>query len=822
MKIKRFVFLLAVLASIAYATVANGQIVALRAQPVTFASDSNQAELVVSMDFDTQETIVSWSFDLYLPDGIAPIYDEDEEEWLGEMSTETNTKRMAKGGLNIKKKTDGGYIVLGFDSNGNQAMTSTHGLLCKIVLGRSSNLSGTGIIKNISMGNNKNESVNRDNFADVIFDIDGGGTIIVPDPVQPDTTVVNPPTDGKIAALSATPIQFKEGATQAELVVSMDFDTEETIVSWSFNLYLPDGFAPVYDEDEEEWLGEMSTETNTKRMAKGGLNISKRTDGGYLVLGFDTKGNQAMTSTHGKLCTIVISGSSNISGTGLITDISMANISSNSVNKDNFADVYFDINGGGETPTPGPEFVVPANLVVTNTYLLDWLNKTDESYKPTVSVTTDGSSYGRLTVVGESTLSMQQFNMTYNPAYGRQAFASLINNATMRADNVSVDLKLLANRWEFVSFPFDVKVGDLRLSNEELPYAIRAYDGQKRADGLTNETWADMTAESTLEAGKGYIIRIPAIFGNYANFGIDALQTVNKNNIFANDDVEVSLASYESEFAHNRSWNLIGNPYPCFYDIRAMQTSAPVIVWNAASQTYDAYTPADDAYILTPGQAFFVQRPVDEQSITFLKSGRQNNLIVRNISFVQASRAGMLNVNRSVFNLALTANGQGDRTRFVINDNASLDYETARDAAKFQSLEPTAVQLYTLENGVRYSINERPLSNGVISLGMQIPENGHYTIALDTKADQEVILVDHITGQQVRLDGNADGYAFTSEAGTYESRFSVILGGGEATGISEIASGSVNTNTVYDLQGRRVDNAQKGVYLINGKKTVVK
>ena len=44
---------------------------------------------------------------------------------------------------------------------------------------------------------------------------------------------------------------------------------------------------------------------------------------------------------------------------------------------------------------------------------------------------------------------------------------------------------------------------------------------------------------------------------------------------------------------------------------------------------------------------------------------------------------------------------------------------------------------------------------------------------------------------------------------------------GEATGIDTIENAAL-TGELYDLQGRRVNNAQKGIYIQNGKKFVVK
>ena len=45
---------------------------------------------------------------------------------------------------------------------------------------------------------------------------------------------------------------------------------------------------------------------------------------------------------------------------------------------------------------------------------------------------------------------------------------------------------------------------------------------------------------------------------------------------------------------------------------------------------------------------------------------------------------------------------------------------------------------------------------------------------------------------------------------------------GSATGIDKIATGADTTKTVYDLSGRSVNKAIKGIYIVNGKKVLVK
>ena len=43
-----------------------------------------------------------------------------------------------------------------------------------------------------------------------------------------------------------------------------------------------------------------------------------------------------------------------------------------------------------------------------------------------------------------------------------------------------------------------------------------------------------------------------------------------------------------------------------------------------------------------------------------------------------------------------------------------------------------------------------------------------------------------------------------------------------ADGISEVSTNKVENNTIYDIQGRIVNNPTKGLYIVNGKKMVIK
>ncbi|MBR5919133.1 MAG: hypothetical protein IKZ83_04460, partial [Prevotella sp.] len=59
--------------------------------------------------------------------------------------------------------------------------------------------------------------------------------------------------------------------------------------------------------------------------------------------------------------------------------------------------------------------------------------------------------------------------------------------------------------------------------------------------------------------------------------------------------------------------------------------------------------------------------------------------------------------------------------------------------------------------------------------------------------------------------------------GAAKEGFDLVFGG-EVTGVEAIDNGqlTIDYSPVYNLQGQRVNKAQKGVYIQNGKKVVLK
>lgn len=509
---------------------------------------------------------------------------------------------------------------------------------------------------------------------------------------------------------------------------------------------------------------------------------------------------------------------------------------------------------------------MPQYVKVNKDFYFTLRDELDPDYRPDIELTvtnnqitdSQGNSdyqHGNLTISGRSKLAVNDFSMVLSP-YAKYSYeggdwhyyndnyrylrpTSLIVKGEMRAENVTINLWNATERWQFVSFPFDVKVSDIVPVDSTTSWVIRGHSGAERAAGNAAAVWQNLSADDVLQAGKGYIMQCykpnDENGNNYyaAQFTVRPLTTtVNRQQIFNADNRTVALEEHLAEFEHNRSWNLIGNPYPSYFDTRFLDFGAPFMVWNSSNLNYEAYSPVDDSYILAPAEAFFVQRPVDQESITFLKDGRQTDRYARTLveeepaSAPQRIRADYDSnahtaAQRTVFNITLAKDGQqADRTRVVINEAATMQYDLSRDAAKFTGTEPAVSQIFTINGATRYAINERPLNNGQALLGLHFGTDGTYTIGLSNQPDGQITLEDRLTGTKQQLNGTA-GYSFTAKAGDSTDRF-VLHFDAVATGINAATANEADRNDdTYTLDGRKVNNpTAPGLYIKGGKKVI--
>lgn len=359
--------------------------------------------------------------------------------------------------------------------------------------------------------------------------------------------------------------------------------------------------------------------------------------------------------------------------------------------------------------------------------------------------------------------------------------------------------------WHYVCMPFDVKRSAIApLSNVGI--AVRYYDSESRATNGASGNWKDVPADSVLHMGKGYIFRT----SSSAFVEFPATEETH-NAIFRSEAVSAPLVQYPAVESANAGWNFVGNPYPCYYDIYYMDFAAPITVWSISNRTYSAYSAADDEFVLMPSQAFFVQKPELVDAITFQPAGRQINKTIDHSALAMRRAARSQQVQRKLVDVSLTCADRTDRTRVVVNANASDDFCADNDAVKMMAYEGTP-QIYTIAGADQLAVNEGAHRGGSVALGMYLPADDAYTIAVDCD-ELGVKLLDY--GVEVEMP-----YTFIAAEGCLDDRFTLTFEA-PTTGINTVATDADADNAIYTIDGRRVNStAQKGIYIQNHKKIV--
>ena len=359
--------------------------------------------------------------------------------------------------------------------------------------------------------------------------------------------------------------------------------------------------------------------------------------------------------------------------------------------------------------------------------------------------------------------------------------------------------------WYYICMPYDVKRSDIILP-EGTSIAVRYYDSESRATNGATGNWKDVAADGILRKGQGYIFRT----NNTANVGFPATEETH-NDIFRSEAVSAPLVQYPAVESANAGWNFVGNPYPCFYDIYYMDFAAPITTWDVGNRTYKAYSATDDNFVLTPLQAFFVQKPELVDAITFQPAGRQINKTIDHSALAMRRAARSKQVQRKLVDVALTCADRTDRTRVVVNANASDDFCADNDAVKMMAYEGTP-QIYTIAGVDQLAVNEGAHRDGSVALGMYLPADDAYTIAVD-RDELGVKLLDY--GVEVEMP-----YTFSAAEGYMDDRFTLTFEA-PTTGINTVATDADADNAIYTIDGRRVNStAQKGIYIQNHKKIV--
>lgn len=381
-------------------------------------------------------------------------------------------------------------------------------------------------------------------------------------------------------------------------------------------------------------------------------------------------------------------------------------------------------------------------------------------------------------------------------------------DTSIQAKHAQITVNVTGNQWHFFCFPFDIPLDSVQYQGD---YVWRQYDGAARS--RREGGWQNLPAnETTLHAGRGYIFQ-------GTNSG--ELKMAVDNPEFSAKDVKTGLEVHPSEKAADASWNFVGNPYTSYYNIDSLAYEAPITVWTGNG--YEAYRPGDDDYSFAPYTAFFVQTPEENQELGFGAGGRQTKEgAEQQVQEAKARRARKAaNPARTLINLTIahTDAEEGvyiDRTRIVFNEQKSTGYEASCDAAKFFSAE-RAVEIFTTDSeGNKYAINERPVADGKVALGISCHKAGTYRLTALSMGNG-LYLQDAKTGETHSLEEPCE---LMLDKGETTARF-MILTEGAATSVKEIHAEAGKTGDAYDLSGRHVNaHTHKGVMVSKGTKVL--
>lgn len=422
---------------------------------------------------------------------------------------------------------------------------------------------------------------------------------------------------------------------------------------------------------------------------------------------------------------------------------------------------------------------------------------------PSVNIASNAS----LKINGEDGMPLNNLNIKsdpYNKEYGRMY---------TNCDGVTVDGKLSVDynlryrynpSWHFISLPFDMRVGDMNWIDIRASKAVRYYDGKNRAANGASGSWKNYGADDVIPAGTGFIMQVSEPgWWNMPSMDNESKQYMTSYKMFVKQ-----LEANPSENAADNGWNLVGNPYQCWYNIHRLNFIAPITVNNDGR--YEAYSIIDDDYAIAPNQAFFVQCPESVSEISFPLEGRQMTSVIESQNAAPSKTPRV--TDRQLMDFTVSDGENTDRTRVVMNSEATMGYDAVCDAAKFMA-EVGVPQIYTYDSkGNKYAINERPEGNGVVKMGFVADKDGVFTIALTRNDAGQVMLTDLETGAVVDL--MQQDYSFSAGAGTYDNRFEVYAKK-TVTGIDgAVAQASNNVRTVW---GGIMASGNVKVYALDGK-----
>ena len=402
----------------------------------------------------------------------------------------------------------------------------------------------------------------------------------------------------------------------------------------------------------------------------------------------------------------------------------------------------------------------------------------------------------------------------------------------------------------FISFPFDVKVGDIfGFGTYGRHWVIKYYDGLGRA---TNGYWADSESnwkyitntDEVLHAYQGYLLKLSVSRMAYDNeevwtnnSSIMELYFPSNGSIGSitqkNETIPALGAEYECTINRGTGtdgdrrvkdsyWRCIG--VPSFADYSAtLSDGSSTIEWTTGStlpylyewimETNHLQPQSTSSYSFEAMKAYLVQYA---GQIIFSNVSAKNSVVARHRDASEITNAE--------WKLTLSQDDKVVDQAFVRlsdNENVTANFDFNQDLTKELN---TGSNLYTLIGYEKAAANCLPLTEQttIVPIGIVAASNGDYTFAIPEGTNGVgVTLIDNETG--IRTILSALDYTVSLSSGTYNDRFyleispirPISTGVEEVTGDGLQVTGArkvlidgllyiVKDGKVFDAQGKRL------------------
>jgi len=373
-------------------------------------------------------------------------------------------------------------------------------------------------------------------------------------------------------------------------------------------------------------------------------------------------------------------------------------------------------------------------------------------------------------------------------AAAKQAYAVMRFSKSALND----DSRTLYERYNyFISFPFDVKIGDIYgIGTVGADWRILYYDGQGRAEegffAERTDNWIMFDdTEDVLHAGEGYLLQLntfsmeesnEAIWQNHADvatlffpaqYTINDLETTDAilpalgEAYRCTIDLSASLGAEGDRRTKDSYWRCIG--VPSFTTPSAADGLAYLYVWDRNDNSL--HVVSSEGFTFEPMQAYLVQ---NGDVITWRNVTKPASIVARQKEDYDEEIELVLLRNESFI----------DRTYIRLTDELSVteNFDFGRDLIK--ELNAGQSNIYTRLGYERLAANCLPFNDSVMSMpiGIQIEEAGEYRMRVQ-RGNVPCTIWDSESGVRTT------DYTLYLAPGTYEGRFYLEIGDQTPTGI---------------------------------------